>query len=589
MAELQTPVVDTPVAPAPQKKPHEKKKRNKKLVKNAIIATIVIAALAAGGFLVWKFVFAPPKEGGGELLTDTAMPGSIASMVEGSGSAIAKDSATITLAAAGTVQEVFIAEGQQVAKGDPLYVITSAAAELALSNAKESLQKQQEAMATLNKEMADLQKSRNDLTITAPHGGKLTDCATVLVGDQVSSGTKIAVLVDDTKLKLSLYYSYAYENDIQVGQTADISVPATMSTLRGTVETINKVERIVPEGGKTFEVIFVVDNPGTMTEGMAASAALKTAGGAAIYPYEGGSFKYYKTTTISAKADGPAEQVKGLMNYANMKAGQVLVVQGTRNVDEKITAKREQITTAQKSLEEAVKKVETEQKNLENFSAVAPMGGTIISCALATGAEVESGKVAVTIADTTVMTVNISVDERNFSYIKSGMMIDLNDWGGNSFMGIVESVGLVPKSENGVTTYPVIVKVDNPEGTLVNGMGLNYRFTAAQAEGIIVIPVPDVRYISLEGSTTPTSVVFLQADTAPENAIDVKTLPAEVQAQVPAGFFVVPVVTGLSDETNVEIKEGLKDGDVVFNNISKNSANGDNFGNGGGGGAVMVG
>ncbi|MEG1579425.1 MAG: HlyD family efflux transporter periplasmic adaptor subunit, partial [Oscillospiraceae bacterium] len=235
----------------------------------------------------------------------------------------ANKSATITLGAAGIVQEVFVKPGQMVQEGDPLFVIQSAAAEEALLAARESLQKQQEGMVTMNKELATLEQSRADLTIKAPHAGKLTEVAATVVGDHLTSGTKIGVLVDDTRLKLSLYYSYAFENAFKVGQTADISVPSAMTTLRGTVEAVNKVERIVPEGGKTFEVVFVIKNPGTMTAGMAATASVKAADGTPILPYESGTFAYYKTTTISAKTDGSVEQVKGLMNYAAMTEGQV--------------------------------------------------------------------------------------------------------------------------------------------------------------------------------------------------------------------------------------------------------------------------
>ncbi|MEG1858374.1 MAG: HlyD family efflux transporter periplasmic adaptor subunit, partial [Pseudoflavonifractor sp.] len=252
MAENQTPVKEIEMPAKPPVKTHENKKRQKKMIKNAIIAAIVLVLVAVGGFLVWKFVFAEKKEAVGEPLFDMATTSSISSTVQGGGAASAKDSKTITLAAAGIVQEVFVTQGQVVAAGDPLYVITSAAAEEALTLAKEAYQKQLEAMAVLDKEMAQLQKSRSELTIAAPHGGKLTAAADLTVGQQLTSGTKIADLVDDTKLKLSLYYSYAYEKDIKVGQSADISVPATMTTLKGKVETINKVERIVPEGGKTF-------------------------------------------------------------------------------------------------------------------------------------------------------------------------------------------------------------------------------------------------------------------------------------------------------------------------------------------------
>lgn len=588
MAEQNTPVLDpTPTStPAvqPSGKTPEKRKKNKKLIKNIVIAVVIAAALAAAGWLIYRFVFADKKNANlGEPIYDQVYTGSISSAVKGGGTTNAKDSSTITLSQGGMVQEVFVTQGQMVQKGDPLYVISSAAAEEALATAKESLRKQQEAMQQLQKDMSDLQKSRNDLTITAPHAGKLTEVASIKTGDPLSSGTKIAVVVDDTRLKLSLYYSYAYENAISVGQRAEISIPATMTTLSGKVETINKVRRIVPEGAVTFEVIFVMDNPGTLTSGMAASASLTDGSGNAIYPYESGSLAYYQTTTVATKAQGPVTKVTDLLNYANVSAGQVLVVQGTNTVDEQIRAKQEQITAAQKSLDDAVKKVDTEQKNLANFSAVAPIAGTVAVLApnMVVGQKVDSGLAAITISDNSVMTVNINVDDRNRQYIKEGMIIQLSDWNGNSYEGTVESVAVQGTNQNGVTVFPAVVRVDNPTGTLMAGYGLDYNFTAAQSENVLVVPVQDVRYYTPEGAKQPQAVVYLQTSTPPENAIDKTTLPAEMQDAIPKDCFVVPVETGLNDDTNVEIKSGLNEGDMVYNNTPAAANNG--------GGAVMMG
>ena len=577
MTEQQTPVMEPSPAPAAAQPPVQapkKKKKNKKLVKNIIVAIVVIALIAAAAWAIWYFVFREkPNENEGEPIYDYASIGSIVSTVRGGGSANAKDSATITLAAAGVVQDVFVAPGQVVNKGDPLYVITSAAAEEALAAARESLSKQQEAMDQLQKDMAELQKSRGDLTITAPHAGKLTEVADIKVGDPMSSGTKIAQIVDDTKLKLSLYYSYAYENDIAVGQTAQISIPATMTTRTGTVEKINKVERITKEGGVTFEVVFVMDNPGTLTAGMSASAELTDANGSPIYPYENGELAYYQTTTIATKAQGPVEQVADLMNYANVTAGQTLLIQGSNDVDELIRAKQEQIITAQKTYDEAVKKVADEEKNLENFSAVAPITGTVVVCSLIEGQEVASGASVITIADNTVMTVNISVDDRSRQYIDVGMTIMLNDWYGNSYMGTVDSVAVVGEVQNGVTVYPAVVRIDNTSGTLMGGYGLDYEFTAAQSENCIVVPVQDVRYYTPDGAENPQAVVYLQTTEERENAIDKTLLPADMQEEIPKDCIVVPVETGLSDDMNVEIKSGLKEGDKVYNNTPKADGN----------------
>lgn len=580
MTEQQTPVLDKAPAPVPAPPPvksPEKKKKRRKALKNVVVALVVLAVLAGAAFLIWKFVFAEQKkEATGEPIYDMAMTGTIASTVRGGGSASAKDSASILLAAAGIVQDVFVEPGQVVNKDDPLYVITSAAAEEALANARESYQKQLDAMKKLNEDMAELQKSKGELTIVAPHAGKLTEVTDLRVGDPLPSSTKIAMLVDDTRLKLSLYYSYAYVDEISVGQSAQISIPATMGSREGTVEKINLVERITKEGGKVFEVVFVIKNPGTLTAEMTASAELADSAGNPIYPYEAGVFSYYQTTTISSKATGPVESMADLMNYANISEGQVLVVQGSGDIDEDIRAKQDQITEAQKTLDAAAQKVKEEEKNLENFSAVAPITGTVVTCALIPGQEVASGLSAITIADNTVMTVNINVDDRNRQYISEGMNINLTDGNGNMYMGVVESVAVQGNVENGVTVFPAKVRVDNPDGTLMGGYWLDYEFTAAQSQDCVLIPVQDVRYYTPEGAEAPQGVVYLQLQDGmepPENVIDKTLLPADMQAEIPKDCVVVPVETGLSDDINVEIVSGLRDGDLVYNNTPSENGN----------------
>lgn len=62
-----------------------------------------------------------------------------------------------------------------------------------------------------------------------------------------------------------------------MGQSVDVSIPAVMRTFTGTVEKINKVSYISPEGAVHFEAVVVFDNPGTLTAGMDASAMLTPA------------------------------------------------------------------------------------------------------------------------------------------------------------------------------------------------------------------------------------------------------------------------------------------------------------------------
>ncbi len=575
MSEMQTPVAEqvtpTPTPPQTPQKTPEKKKKRKALIKRIIAIILVLALLAGAGFAVWYFIFREKddKAGLGEPIFDTAMIGSIVSMVNGYGTANAKSSASIMLTQGGVVEEVYVTQGQMVYEGDPLYVISSEAAQEALVAAQDAYQVQVDNMNKLQEEMAALRQSRGDLTIVAPHAGKLTDVSDLKVGDPMMAGTVVARVVDDTRLKLSLYYSYAYENDIHVGDKASVSVPVIMQTLEGTVEKINKVRMITPEGGVNFEVVLVVDNLGTMTEGMAATAVMADAAGNPIYPYSDSTFTYYQTTTVATKADGPVERLADLMNYADVTAGQTLLVQGTSSVDEKIRAKQEQTDLAQESLNQAAKRVEDEQKNLENFSAVSPITGMVVALNLFEGAEVAAGSTSITIADNSVMTVNISVDDRNRQYIDVGMELQLNDWYGNSYVGVVDSLAVIGENQNGVTVYPGVVRVDNPTGSLMGGYGLDFSFVASQSEGCIVIPAGDVRYYSPEGAEEPQAVVYVKTDEKRENEVDKSLLPADMQAEIPKGCIVLAVETGLNDDSNVEITSGLNKGDQVYNNTPK--------------------
>ncbi len=52
------------------------------------------------------------------------------------------------------------------------------------------------------------------------------------------------------------------------------SIPAVMRAFTGTVEKVNRVSYISPEGAVHFEAVVVFDNPGTLTAGMDASVSM---------------------------------------------------------------------------------------------------------------------------------------------------------------------------------------------------------------------------------------------------------------------------------------------------------------------------
>lgn len=552
MTAVATP--EAPQAPKPVKKSAAKKK---KMMKRIIAIVIALAILLGGGFALHRFLNGSGSAAQGDIYAMPAMIGTIQSKVSGSGNAKAKNTSSVNIPAGSTVQEVFVTGGQQVMEGDPLFTIFS---QTAIDDANRA----QEAYDAQLKELQKLYEEQANLTLRAPHAGKLINVEELKEGNMLSNGAKVAQLVNDKKLKLSLYYSYAYEGQISVGQSVDVSIPAVMTTLPGRVEKINMVRYIVPEGSVCFEVVIVIDNPGTLTEGMSVSASMNAADGSAIYPYQNGELKFYEVTDLMTKAGGPILS-SNLLNYADVSAGQALVTMGGDDVDSRISAKMEQVKTAEDTLAE-------KQKVLETFNAVAPISGTVISCVLNPGDEVAEAKTAVIISDNTTMLVTINVDDKNIAFIKPGDMVELS-WQSMTYVGNVSTIDMGgAQAGSGMTNYPVTLTVDNFDGSLMDGAWLQYSFVTSQSDDCILVPASAVQYFSdMEGNRQ--TVVFVQRDERPEDVPELE-LPQVEPGQkrlFPSedeGYYPVIVQTGIADTQNCEIVSGVNEGDMVFVNYT---------------------
>lgn len=553
----------------------------KGLPRRILPLALAAAVLAAGGFGAVRLL---GGGGGGEqIVTDLVTRDTIQSTVKGSGAASARESVSLNPPVSATVLALHVKEGDRVEKGTVLYELDPAEAQKATEEAKKSLteaekgvtaaaerlQAAQKQLSETEEEYQKLLASKADLTVTAPFDGKLVEAASLLPDAEITAGQKLATLVSSNRLKLSLYYSYAYLDQLRVGQEAAVSIPAVMASVPGKISEINKVEFVTPEGSKCFEVVVALDNPGTLTEGMAASAGL-TVGGQAVYPYQNGKLAYQETREVTAKVPGPLK-TSFLHNHAPVKKGQAILVLGPDELDKQLEEKRESVTSARESVDSTRTAVESAQETLASardkvkkaleqeadMAVKAPITGTVLTCLLEQGEKADAGQLGILLADTSVMRIDIQVDERNVSRVKTGMTCTITQTGlggeENTFEGTVESVSLTGKSENGVSFFPAVVKVDNGDGAMLNGMSIEYELVLAQSEDCLVVPAQAVQY------TEQGSCLFVKADRRPDNAVDLGD-----GVEIPRGFYAVPVETGLSNSAQVEIKSGVEEGMEVF-------------------------
>ena len=627
-------------APPPSRKKPAGQGR-KKLIKRLIALGVAAAVFGGGGFALYRFLNSS-DDTLGEIYATPAFIGTIQSRVSGQGNAKAKETAAITLTQSGVVQEVFVTSGQTVMAGDPLYTIFSQAAEDAVKAAKdnvteaqkrvsdaergvvtaqravpaaqEALERQKsdlvklnEQLAKLNEELAELNNSKSDLTVRAPRAGKILKHESFTVGKDASPGP-VCTIADNQTMKLSLYYSYAYESSIYTGQKAQVSIPSLMKVQEGRVEQINRVNFISPEGGTFFEVVVTLSNPGALTKDMAATATMTDSDGSDIYPYADGKLDYAETWELELKIGGPVLSVN-LSDHALVTAGQALLTVGDKEIKNKIEAKQDEIEaqkesikakekeiktqqeevipdakegikTAQEAVEtakqgvaDAQQKVEEELEKLADFNAVAPIDGTVTSCAIEPGQEVKSGDTVVMISNTVNMLVTINVTDQNIAFIKPGNTVDLVDWNDNMFIGTVTSIDMSKvESDQGMTTYPVTLTVDNLDGSLMEGTTMRYSFVTSQSDDCVQVPTACIQYFpDSEGSRC--AVVFVQRDARPDDVPELefptfepgqkRTFPTEEE-----GYYPVIVETGLYDTQNVEIKSGVEAGDNVFVNYT---------------------
>ncbi len=518
-----------------KRKTASKKRRRKRIIKWIVWSIVILAVLAAGTYGVYNLFFVE------EVIPDqTTMSyrGPFASAISGYGQVKANKTESITVKARGELLELFVQEGGTVMEGDPLFRVDD-------SLVRDQITTVQEDIAAINESLSDIYEKINNLKVYAPFSGKLMDVK-LAKGDMVSEGSALATLVDDSKMRLKLYFSYGYENDIKVGQSAQVSIPSSMSVLSGKVEKIEKVRRVTEEGTILFAVEIVLSNPGALTEGMNATATLTSPTGISVTPSEAGALAYYRSETITAGASGKVIEIN-MLDYNDCKSGALLCAMEGESYNNQIDSINNQIALKQEELDGL-------NSQLDAFNAVATMSGTVMGIGAQPGKMLEAGESVLSISDTSSMTVEIDVDERNIYNLAVGMSAELRQdtmEGATFFYGTVRSVSMEGKYDYGYATYPAIISVEGGEG-LYSGSSIYYNIVVSSKDDCVLLPIQAVKY------TEDGTCVFVKAEEAPEGATEL------AEGVVPAGYYAVPVVTGVGDTSVIEIIEGIADGVEVF-------------------------
>lgn len=188
---------------------------------------------------------------------------------------------------------------------------------------------------------------------------------------------------------------------------------------------------------------------------------------------------------------------------------------------------------------EAEEKLKEFDSNISGNSVVAQYDGTITELPLAVGDTISTGTVLMTVYDKTDTTITVSVDDTDIKSLEKGGNVNISfiAYPDIIFRGVISGIDDAETDSNGDVSYPVTVFISGDVSGLYAGMTGDLTFITKETEEVLFV---SNRAIFRNGA---------------RSFVKVRENGKVVEKDVSTGF---------SDGENVEIKDGLSEGDTVL-------------------------
>lgn len=161
---------------------------------------------------------------------------------------------------------------------------------------------------------------------------------------------------------------------------------------------------------------------------------------------------------------------------------------------------RAQVSSAQAQIRQQTASVQNTQVNIDRAIIRSPVDGVVLTRKIDPGQTVAANFSApelFTIAeDLSKMQIELAVDESDIGQIRVGQPVGFtaDAFPNRQFKGVVEQVRLAATTTNNVVTYPVIVTVDNSDGTLLPGLTVNAEIEVSSRENVLKLGNAALRF-----------------------------------------------------------------------------------------------
>jgi len=271
-------------------------------------------------------------------------------------------------------------------------------------------------------------------------------------------------------------------------------------------------------------------------------------------------------------------------DYDAKKAAYDTDVASVSQADAQLNQAKAQTASARGHLDQQVAQLRFNEDALSKTVSIAPFDGIVTNLPVREGETVvvgiqnAEGSTLMTIADMSVVTAEVKVDETDIVNIKIGQPaeVSVDAIPGKSFKGHVTLVGdQALLRSTGVATsqsttgteeakdFKVVVTLDMPTDELRPGLSTTAKITTAAKPNVLSLPIQALTMYTPPAPVNNGNVEAASTATGPKVAPvqGVYVVDKDAHGKQRAKF--VPVTTGITGATDIEVLSGLQDGQEI--------------------------
>jgi HlyD family secretion protein len=279
-------------------------------------------------------------------------------------------------------------------------------------------------------------------------------------------------------------------------------------------------------------------------------------------------------------------QVMSQQNYDAAKAAYDLDVASLSQAQAGLAQAKAQTASARGHLDTQRASLKVNEDLLSRTIAIAPFNGIVTNEPVRQGEMVvqgiqnTEGSTLMTLADMSVITAEVKVDETDIVNVKLGQPADVtvDALPGKVFKGHVTEVGdqallrssgqSTSQSTTGVEEakdFKVVVTLDHPSDELRPGLSTTAKITTASKDNVAAIPIQalvmrDPKQLDASEHSQTVSAASTNSQ-QPSQQIQGVFVVSKVKGKDRVHF--VPVTTGITGATDIEVTSGIKPGDRI--------------------------